>query len=118
MNSRDKLNKYFNRVDVLERELSDCKVRDAYKVTIDDTRKELEKAEALYKEAEELKRIKDCANTNVYPNVEQVTNPSVSFTEGLPYDYELELERQRTELEEAQLKLKLANDLDQSIVLI
>ena len=118
MNSRDKLNKYFNRVDVLERELSDYKVRDAYKVTIDDTRKELEKAEALYKEAEALKRIKDCANTNVYPNVEQVAHPSVSFTEGLPYDYELELERQRTELEEAQLKFlqeKLNHQIEENI---
>ncbi len=119
MNSRNKLNEYSSRVDALERELDERKVRDIYKVSIEDTRKELEKAETLYKEAEELKRMKDYECPNIYPSAEQVAvNPIVSFAEELPYDYELELERQRAELEEAQLKFlqeKLNHQIEENI---
>lgn len=72
MNSRNKLNEYSSRVDALERELDERKVRDIYKVSIEDTRKELEKAETLYKEAEELKRMKDYECPNIYPSAEQI----------------------------------------------
>lgn len=116
MNNRNKLNEYFHRVDALERELSERKIRDAYKVSIEDTRKELEKSETLYKEAEELKRMKDL---NTCPNSEQIAvDPFASFAGELSYDYELELERQRTELEEAQLiflQEKLNHQIEENI---
>ena len=105
LNSRDKLNEYRNRFEALERELDERKSYSAYKSSIETTKKELEKSEVLYKEAEELKRIKECESSNIFSSDEQVAvNTYVSFTDGLPYDYALELERQRTELEEERLK--------------